>query len=143
MSDILEEFWIFSKEGEALVNFYRDPDASGSYNYRNTSFDQAKLNEIRGLIVSNFQDPSRIKKNIMRVENDLIRYDQWLQNDLVIFYKTNPSIKEKKVLHLCKMISEILETAYPPGKLQLWDGNLSFFEKFRKKIAIYFKMSSL
>lgn len=79
----------------------------------------------------------------MRVENDLIRYDQWLQNDLVIFYKTNPSIKEKKVLHLCKMISEILEVSYPPDKLQFWDGSLSFFEKFRKKIAIYFKMSSL
>jgi len=65
------------------------------------------------------------------------------QNDLVIFYKTNPNFKEKKVLSICKMISEILEDAYPLAKLQLWDGNLSFFEKFRKKIALYFKMSSL
>lgn len=41
------------------------------------------------------------------------------------------------------MISEILEDVYPPDKLQFWDGNLSFFEKIRKKIALYIKMRSL
>ena len=143
MSDILEELWIFSKEGEAIINFYRDPDAKGSFNYRDTLFDQAKLNEIKDLIISNLQNSSQNKRIIMRFENDVIRYGQCLQNNLIIFYKTNPEIKEKKVLSICKVISDILESAYPPDILQLWDGNLSFFEKFRKKVAIYFKMSSL
>ena len=143
MSEILEEFWIFSKAGEAIVNFYRDPNADGSFNYRNASFDPAKLNEIKNLIVSNLQNSSQNKKNIMRFENDLIRYGQCLQNDFIIFYKTNPDIKEKKALGICKVISEILEDTYPPDKLQLWDGNLSFFEKFRKKVALYFKLSKL
>jgi len=143
MSEILEEFWIFSKEGEALVNFYRDPNANGDFNYRNVSFDQAKLDEIKDLIISNLQSSSQNKKNLMRFENSLIRYGQCLQNNLVIFYKTNPSMKEKKVLSICKVISEIFEDAYPQDKLQFWDGNLSFFEKLRKKIAIYFKLSSL
>ena len=143
MSEILEEFWIFSWEGEAVVNFYRDPNANGSFNYRDASFDQAKLNEIKDLIVLNLQNSSKNKKNLMRFENDLIKYGQCLQNNLIIFYKTNPDIKEKKVLSICKVISGILEDAYPLDKLQLWDGNLSFFEKFRKKVAIYFKMSKL
>ena len=143
MSEILEEFWIFSKEGEALVNFYRDPKANGSFNYRDASFDQAKLNEIKDLIVLNLQNSSQNEKNMMRFENDLIRYGQCLQNDLIIFYKTNPSVKEKKVLSICKVISKIFEDVYPLDKLQLWDGNLSFFEKFRKKVVIYFKMSKL
>jgi len=143
MSEILEEFWIFSKEGEAVVNFYRDPNANGSFNYRVASFDQAKLNEIKDLIVLNLRNSSKNKKNLIRFENDLIKYGQYLQNNLIIFYKTNPDIKEKKVLSICKVISGILEDAYPRDKLQLWDGNLSFFEKFRKKVAIYFKMSKL
>ena len=143
MSGILEEFWIFSKEGEALVNFYKDPNANGYFNYKNVEFDQAKLKEFKNIILSNMQNPSQNKKKIMSFENDLIKYDQYLQNDLVIFYKTNPEVKEKKILNLCKMISEILEDAYPLGKLQLWDGNLSFFEKLRKKIVLFFKMSSL
>ncbi len=143
MSEILEEFWIFSKAGEVLVNFYRDPNANGSFNYRNASFDQTKLNEIKDLIVSNLQNSSQNKKNIMRFENDLIRYGQCLQNDLIIFYRTNPDIKEKKALSICRVISGILEDAYPPDKLQLWDGKLSFFEKFRKKVVLYFKMSKL
>ena len=143
MSEILEEFWIFSKEGEAIVNFYRDSNANRSFNYRDASFDQAKLNEIKDLIVLNLQNSSQNKKNMMRFENDLIRYGQCLQNNLIIFYKTNSSIKEKKALSICKVISGILEDAYPPDKLQFWDGNLSFFEKFRKKVAIYFKMSKL
>jgi len=143
MSEILEEFWIFSKEGEVIVDFYRDPNANGSFNYRDALFDQAKLNEIKDLIVSNLQNSSQNKKNIMRFENDLIRYGQCLQNDLIILYKTNPSIKEKKVLSICKVISSIFEEAYPPDKLQFWEGNLSFFEKLRKKIALYFKMRSL
>ena len=143
MSEILDEFWIFSKEGEALVNFYRDPNANGSFNYRTVSFNQAKLNEIKDLMVSNLRNSSKNKRNIMRFETDLIRYGQCLQNNLVIFYKTNPSMKEKKILRICKVISEILENAYPLEKLQFWEGDLSFFEKLRKKIALYFKMSSL
>ena len=143
MSEILEEFWIFSKEGEAIVNFYKDPNANGSFNYKNVEFDLAKLKEFKDLILSNMQNPSQNKKKIMSFENDLIKYGQCLQNDLVIFYKTNPDFKEKKILSLCKTISEILEDSYPLGKLQLWDGNLSFFEKLRKKIVLFFKMSRL
>jgi len=142
MSEILDEFWIFSKQGEALVNFYRDYNAKGSFNYRNVSFDDEKFTEIHNLILSNLQDFSK-KKNIMKFENDFIRYGQCLQNDLIIFYKTNPDIKEKAVLSLCKVISGILEDTYPIDKLQFWDGNLSFFEKLKKKVALYFKMSIL
>ena len=143
MSEILEEFWIFSKKGEAIVNFYRDDNSTGSFNYRDVLFNQDKLSEIRNLIVSNLQNPSPKKKNIMKFENDIIRYGQCLQNDLIIFYKTNPNAKEKTVLNLCKTISGILEDAYPSDKLQFWDGNLSFFEKFKKKVGLYFKMSTL
>lgn len=143
MSEILEEFWIFSKEGEAIVNFFRDPNIKGAYNYRDVSFDQEKLNEIRNLIISNLQDPSQKKRNIMSVESDFIRYGQCLQNNLIIFYKTNPDAKEKTVLNLCKTISGILEDSYPPDKLQFWDGDLSFFEKLKKRVGLYFKMSAL
>ena len=143
MSEILEEFWIFSKKGEAIVNFYRDDNSTGSFNYRDVLFNQDKLSEIRNLIVSNLQNSSPKKKNIMKFENDIIRYGQCLQNDLIIFYKTNPNAKEKAVLNLCKTISGILEDAYPSDKLQFWDGNLSFFEKFKKKVGLYFKMSTL
>ena len=137
------KFWIFSKEGEAIVDFYRDPNAKLSFNYRNPTFDQTKLEEIKELIISNLQNSSLNKKNILKIDNELIRYGQCLQNDLIIFYKTNPNIKEKIVLNLCKTISGILEDVYPADKLQFWDGDLSFFEKFRKKVALYFKMSSL
>ncbi|MFX1448792.1 MAG: hypothetical protein ACFFCG_11770 [Promethearchaeota archaeon] len=143
MSEILEEFWIFSKDGEPLVNFYRDSNIKGFYNYRYVSFDQEKLKEIKDLIILNLQNSSMKKKNIMKFEDDLIRYGQCLQNDLIIFYKTKPDIKEKIVLTLCKVISGILEDVYPIDKLQFWDGNLSFFEKFKKRIALYFKMSTL
>ena len=79
----------------------------------------------------------------MKLENELIMYGQCLQNNLFIFYKTNPNTKEKKILNLCQSISGILENAYPSDKLEFWDGNLSYFEKLRKKVALYFKMSSL
>ncbi|MFX0048497.1 MAG: hypothetical protein ACFE8G_10075 [Candidatus Hermodarchaeota archaeon] len=143
MSEILEEFWIFSKDGEPLVNFYRDSNIKGFYNYRNVSFDQEKLKEIKDLIMLNLQNSSTKKKKIMKFEDNFIRYGQCLQNDLIIFYKTKPDIKEKIVLTLCKVISGILEDVYPIDKLQFWDGNLSFFEKFKKRIALYFKMSTL
>ncbi len=143
MSESLEEFWIFSKEGEPLVNFYRDPNAKGLFNYRDTLFSQDKLIEIKNLILTNLQNSSLNKKKIMRFKNDIIRYGQYLQNDLIMLYKTNPKIKEKKVLSICKVISEIFDNAYPLDKLQFWEGNLSFFEKLRKKVAIYFKMSRL
>lgn len=143
MSEILKEFWIFTKEGEPLVNFYRDPNANGSFNYRDVTFDHQKLDEIKDLIVYNLQNSSWDKKNIMKLENELIMYGQCLQNNLIIFYKTNPNTKEKKILNLCQSISGILENTYPSYKLEFWDGNLSYFEKLRKKVALYFKMSRL
>ena len=79
----------------------------------------------------------------MKFENDTIRYGQCLENNLIIFYKTNPNSKEKAVLNICKVISGILEDAYPIDKMQFWEGDLSFFDKFKKKVALYFKMSSL
>ena len=143
MSEILEEFWIFSKEGEGLVNFYRDPNSTDSFSYRDISLDQQKLQAIQNLILSNLQDAEKKNKNIMEFENDIIKYGQCLENDLIIFYKTNPYVKEKVLINLCKVISGILEEIYPVDKLQFYDGNLSFFEKFKKKVRLYFKMSAL
>ena len=143
MSELLEEFWIFSKEGEGLVNFYRNSETKDSFNYRDVLFDREKLQVIRNLILSNLQTTTKKKKNIMKFENSIIKYGQCLQNDLIIFYKTNPDAKEKVILNLCEIISGILEDTYPIDKLQFFDGNNSFFEKFRKKIGLYFKMSAL
>jgi hypothetical protein len=143
MSEILDEFWIFSKEGEGLVNFYRDPNGNGSFSYRNVTFSQHNLSVIKTLIIANLQKSSKEKKNIVRFEDDIIRYGQCLENDLIICYKPNPNVKENLVLKLCKTISRILEDDYPNDKMQFWDGQFSFFDKFKNKLSLYFKMSSL
>lgn len=143
MAEILEEFWIFSREGDAIVDFYKDANSKGAFNYREVLFDHDRLDKIKNFIKSNNRNSSQKKKNFMKFENDIIRYGQCLQNDLIIFYKTNPAIKEKVVLNLCKTISSILEDSYPLDKLQFWEGDLAFFEKFKKKITLYFKMSAL
>ncbi|MFX0010195.1 MAG: hypothetical protein ACFE9R_07770 [Candidatus Hermodarchaeota archaeon] len=143
MSEILEEFWIFSKEGEPLVNFYKDPNLIGSYNYRDVMLDHDTLDNIKTYILTNLQKSSQKSKNIMKLENAIVKYAQCLQNDLIIFYKTNPNVKEKVAVNLCKTISSILEDAYPQDKLVFWEGDLAFFDKFKHKVSLYFKMSAL
>ena len=143
MSDILEEFWIFSKEGDPLVNFYKEPNLVGSFNYRDVILDHDTLNNIKDYIITNLQKSSQKSKNIMKFENAIIKYGQCLQNDLIIFYKTNPNIKEKTALNLCKTISSILEDTYPQEKLTFWEGDIAFFDRFKHKVSLYFKMSAL
>ncbi|NHJ22181.1 MAG: hypothetical protein EAX91_14640 [Candidatus Lokiarchaeota archaeon] len=143
MSEILEEFWIFSKGGDPLVNFYKEPNLVGSFNYRDVSFDHDTLSNIKDYIITNLQNSSQKSKNLMKFENAIVKYVQCLQNDLIIFYKTNPNVKEKAAVNLCKTISSILEDAYPQDKLAFWEGDLAFFDKFKHKVSLYFKMSAL
>jgi hypothetical protein len=143
MSDIIEEFWIFSKEGDPIVNFYKDPSLGSSFNYRFPKLDQSTLAEIKEMIHINISNTSKKKIDIMRFEDKIFNFGQCLQNDAVIFYKTEGTHKEKKILNICKAVSDQFEEIYKFNQIKMWEGDLSIFEKFRKRISLLFRMSSL
>lgn len=143
MSDILEEFWIFSKEGEPIVNFYKSNSLDSSFNYRFPELDQSTLSKIKEMIRLNVSNTNQKKRETMKFENNIFNFAQCLQNDAVIFYKTDNTYKEKKILNICKAVSDQFEEVYKFNQIKVWDGDLSIFEKFRKKISLLFKMSNL
>ncbi|MBY9004283.1 MAG: hypothetical protein KGD73_09955 [Candidatus Lokiarchaeota archaeon] len=143
MSDILEEFWIFSKEGEPIVNFFKDPLKGNSFNFRFPELDQSTLVEIKEMIRLNVSNINQKKRETMKFERGIFNIAQCLQNDAVIFYKTDNTHKEKKVLNICKAVSDQFEEIYKFNQIKVWDGDLSIFEKFRKRVSLLFKMSNL
>ena len=66
-----------------------------------------------------------------------------LKNDSVIFYKINENAKEKSIKKICETVGHIFEESYKVNQLKFANENLDFFEKFRKKLALYFKLSNL
>ena len=143
MSDIIDEFWIFSKEGEPIVNFYKDPSLEGSFSYRFPELNKSTLEALKQMIAQNLGGPEQKKRKTMKFESGLFNFAQCLSNDAIIFYKTDTNYKDKKVLNICKAVSDIFEEIYKFNQIKMWNGELSLFEKFRKRVSLLFKMSSL
>ena len=143
MSDILEEFWIFSKDGEPIVNFYKDPSIGNSFNFRFPELDQSTLGEIKEMVRFNASKTNQKKRETMKFEEGIFNIAQCLKNDAVIFYKTDDTYKEKKILNICIAVSDQFEEIYKFNQIKVWDGDLSIFEKFRKRVSLLFKMSNL
>ena len=64
-------------------------------------------------------------------------------DSLILISRTSPSIKEKHIDKIFKVISEMIENLYTSEDLHNWNGELSFFKDLNIKLEIYFNLSDL
>jgi hypothetical protein len=132
MSSIIEELWIFSKAGIPIVEISKtqviDKHNMGYFISAMKSFSQEFSGE-------------ELKSLIM--ENNKFILKSILHGSAILVCRTNLSIKDKKIIKICNIISQIFEDLYLPEDLNNWNGDTSFFNKFKEKVDLYFKMSDL
>ena len=144
MSDIIDEFWIFTTKGEPLIHFQKSQNGENEFDYGLINLDEKSLNEMKNIIIENSKNLT--SKQMFIHSSDLhLQYNfaRCLKNDSVIFYKTNENAKEKSIKKICETVGHIFEESYKVNQLKFANENLDFFEKFRKKLALYFKLSNL
>jgi hypothetical protein len=139
---VIKEFWIFTKTGDPLVHFDQSQENPEIYDYEGSIWKESQILPFQQIIEENFKK-KKFKKDILNLNNSFFHFAQCLDNETVIFYKTNEEIKEKRMKKLCKKISRIFEDSYSPSQLEFAEENPDIFKKFRTKLNLFFKLSKL
>ncbi|MFW9822022.1 MAG: hypothetical protein ACFFE4_03760 [Candidatus Thorarchaeota archaeon] len=143
MSVILEEFWIFSKDGTPYVNFYHESSEKDKFNFKAIKSDTEILGKIKSVLKSHGQDISDLKNDYIELNGSKFGLKSCLNDYLLVVYRSPLNIKRKQIQKIYKTISSMINNLYMVRDFRMWDGDLSLFKELNKKIDLYFKMSNL
>lgn len=132
MPHIIVELWILSVTGIPLVNFC----------------EETKLNEIlfSALISSilSFVESSTLKElNSFTMGNYKFTCKKCLDDNVIMVGRSLSNANNKKIQQSFRVIANFFEDMFTPSDLKNWDGDISFFDKYKEKLDLYFRMSEL
>ncbi len=132
MSSVLEELWIFSRAGIPIVEFSKD-----------TGLDKFLMGSFISAIKLYSQHLSEEGLNCFILENHKFILKSMMDGNAILVCRTDVNMKDKKIDKQCDVIARIFEELYKPEDVKNWDGTLSYFDEFKEKLELYFKMSNL
>jgi len=132
MPSLLDEIWIFSKDGIPIVDFARIG-----------SVDKSMLGSFISAIKTFVREISKGQLKSINVGNDKYTFTSCVQNEVILVCKSPLEVKDKKIQKICKLIADIFDDMFSLDDINNWDGETSFFDKFKDKIDLYFKMADL
>ncbi|MFX1338555.1 MAG: hypothetical protein ACFFDK_08085 [Promethearchaeota archaeon] len=132
LSSILKELWVFSQAGIPIVEFSKE-----------TGLDKFLMGSFVSAIKLYSQHLSEKGLNSFILENHKFVLKSLLEGTAILVIRTDAKIKEKKIDKQCNVIARIFEELYKPEDVKKWDGTLSYFDEFKEKLELYFKMSNL
>ncbi|MHA1985477.1 MAG: hypothetical protein ACW98D_02460 [Promethearchaeota archaeon] len=143
MTTLLEEFWIISKDGIPYVNFFKEDISNSHFNPRTFNKDAEITQKVESVLV--LEEKNLSKKNLIVFEYKNSRYiiTSCLNGYLHLVLKSTLDVKVKKLHNISKIIGDMIKSLYMVRDFREWEGDVKKFENFRKKIDLYFKMSSL
>ena len=143
MTTFLEEFWIFSKDGIPYVNFFKENLSNSHFNHRHFNGEAEITQKVGSTLVS--EEQSLAKKNLIFFEYKNSQYiiTSCLYGYLHLVLKSSLDVKVKKLHNISKIIGDMIKSLYMVKDFREWEGDLKKFNNFKKKIDLYFKMSSL
>ncbi|MFW9783688.1 MAG: hypothetical protein ACFFFB_15495 [Candidatus Heimdallarchaeota archaeon] len=143
MSAIIEEFWIFSKDGTPYVNFFHENNEKDDFSFRAINSDGEILEKIKSILKSNGKEIFDLKNEFIEMNGSKFGVNPCLNDYLLIIYKSPLEVKRKQIQKICKTISSMIKNLYTVRDFRGWEGDLTLFDELNKKIDLYFKMSSL
>jgi len=132
MPSLLDEIWIFSKDGIPIVDFARIG-----------SVDKSMLGSFISAIKTFVREISKGQLKSINVGNDKYTFTSCVQNEVILVCKSPLDVKDKKIQRICKLVVDIFDDMFSLDDINNWDGETSFFDKFKDKIDLYFKMADL
>jgi hypothetical protein len=132
MSAILKELWIFSQAGIPIVEFSKD-----------TGLDKYLMGSFVSAIKLYSQHLSEKGLNSFILENHKFVLKSMMDGNAILVCRTDVDMKDKKIDKQCEVIARIFEELYTPEDVKKWDGTLAYFDEFKEKLDLYFKMSNI
>jgi len=132
MSANLQDLWIFSKNGLPLVDFSEEDAPNPAILGALFSSIQTFCNEVSGTDLQSFIMHD-CKFSLLSA----------LEGHVIIVCKTESIQKEKKIKKFFNVIVKIFEETFTIKDIITWNGDSSFFDDFRNKLNLYFKMCEM
>ena len=129
---VVEGVWVFSQDGLPIVDLYTED-----------SGDTALFSSFMSAIHSLTEQASGKELRCFQIGDSKYNCVKCLKDTIYLIIKAPKNIKEKKVLQICEIITDIFEQMYSEEQLKNWDGDLSLFDGFKKRIDLYFKLRNL
>ncbi|TXT64423.1 MAG: hypothetical protein BAJALOKI3v1_210010 [Promethearchaeota archaeon] len=128
----IDALWILSKDGIPIADFCRDTNINKSLLSSAISAIRTFANTISGKELKSFQ-----------TGNSQFSCTKCLNDTAILVLKVSKETKHKEIEKICKILKKIFEDLYNPEDIKGWDGDLSFFDKFKQKLDLYFRVSNL
>jgi hypothetical protein len=120
----------------------QDAQVIAKYNRKDQSIDKPLSNFF--LVLKNvMKEISDHKLQSFKLGSDQYTCVSCCDDHLILISKTPPSIKEKHIAKLFKVIGEMVENLYSSEDIRNWNGDVSFFNDLNTKLEIYFNLSDL
>ena len=143
MFTILEEFWIFSKDGVPYVNFFREDINNTQFEPRPFNRDSEIALKVESVLKLEEQELSKKNFIAFNYKNSIYIITLCLNNYLHLVLQSSLEVKIKKINNIAKIICSMIDSLYKVMDFRTWKGDLEMFDSLRKKIDLYFKMSNL
>ncbi|MFX1454332.1 MAG: hypothetical protein ACFFDB_03065 [Promethearchaeota archaeon] len=143
MSSIIEEFWIYSKDGIPYVNFYHKNSGENQFKLRTINSDIKILDEVESLLKASKKILSNTKIEFLELNGFKLVITLCLNNYLLLICRAGLKTKNKQIQNTCKIICRMINSLYFVKDFRIWDGDIALFDKLSKKLDLYFKMSNL
>ncbi|MHA1273928.1 MAG: hypothetical protein ACTSQS_10890 [Promethearchaeota archaeon] len=132
MPSIIQEVWIFTKDGIPIVEYCKEDCINESLLGGFLSAIKTFSKEISGEGIESFT---------MNEYKFIIH--TCCNNHALVVCRAPIDIKDKKVENFCKIIGKMFEESYTPEELKKWSGDCSHFDNFKNKLENYFKLANL
>ncbi len=123
MSPIIEEIWLFTRDGLPITEFCRGE-----------SLDRSIVGGLVSAIKSVSQTLTSNGLQSLILEDNKIVFFSALQGTIIMVCKTNVKVKDKKINKIGVDIIKILQDLYEPDDIVNWDGSVKFFDEFKEKL---------
>ena len=123
MAPIIEEIWLFTRDGLPIAEFCS-----------NASLDRSIVGGLVSAIKSVSQTLTTKGLQGLILEDNKIVFFSALQGTVIMVCRTNSKVKDKKIDKIGSDVIKILEDLYEPDDILNWNGTVKFFDKFKERL---------
>ncbi len=128
MVSIIRDFWLFSKDGLPIAEFTGEQ-----------TLDKSIIGGLVSAIKIYSQQITSKGLQSLLLEDNKFTFLSVLQGNAILVLRTSSKIKDKKIQKVCNSIAKMFEELYDADDIIKWDGDVTFFDKFRAKLDNYIK----
>lgn len=128
----IEKLWIFSESGVPIADFNEEDET-----------DHTLVSSLMSAIHSFTENISGKKLKSFQTGKNQYTCVKCLKGNIIIVMQSSNSSKQKNIMKTCEILKDIFEKMYTIDQIENWDGDLSLFDEYKRKVDLYFKLRNI